>query len=208
LRGGLECHRLAITQARKPRPMNAFDRGIRGGAVWGVVLAGLWLAIAPQRPCQAAAPPGCLDADSACEDFDFAGRWEGVVTIKAAEIELDFTVDLRREAGGSWSGRIDMPSMNIAVPLKTVAVRGANISFEHASEKGDVVFTGKLAGDSIRGDCKRTSGVYPFVVSRTKAAASVPVPPLEVLPGGAKDFATRFNQDRDKVRLLLLLSPT
>jgi hypothetical protein len=187
-------------------------QGIRdvssGRGVWAVasILSVVFVStLAASRPATGQSEP-CKD-EGACEAaVDFEGRWEGVMTITRAELELDFNVDLLHAPDGSWTGRVVVPAMDWDFPLENVKADGAKLIFGYHSDKGAVTFSGTLVDGSIRGDCVRPTRTIPFTMSRVSSAMAKP--PLEVLSGGMKDLAVRFNEDRDKVRLVLLLSPT
>jgi hypothetical protein len=177
----------------------------------------LFLSLLLGPPAAARAEPPAAAPEEACgpvgncdSAVDFEGRWEGVMTFSPAQLELDFTLDLFHGSGGQWIGRIVVPTMDWDFPLEQVKADGAKLTFEYKTGKGAATFSGTLADGTIRGDCvlpMRTAHNGPFTMSRPgKEEAAKPA--LEVLAGGMKDLAARFNEDRNKVRVVLLLSPT
>lgn len=145
-------------------------------------------------------------AAGALESPEFLGRWEGLLIVSPAESEIDFSVDLQRGPEGSLAGTLAIPALNVNTSLEKVRAEGATLSFEWRDEKGVRVFTGKLADGVIRGKCVRPNSSIPFELARP-AETSKKKAPLEVLEGGAQ-LQSIFNEDRDQVRLVLLLSPT
>lgn len=86
----------------------------------------LW---APCLPAQAAADP--------------SGHWEGTVQIPGREI--NFEIDLAKNAKGQFTGTISVPGDNLkGLPLRKVSVEGKSVAFEARS---DQPFAGVLAAD-------------------------------------------------------------
>jgi hypothetical protein len=126
-----------------------------------------------------------------------------------AETEVGFTVDIQRSPDGSLAGTIAVSELGLSpVPLKNVQAQGGRLSFELHDEKGVRVFTGTLANGVIRGQTARSSGSsIPFELSRPSKDGGRKKPTLEVLTNGSQ-LQSIFDHDRDRVRLILLLSPT
>jgi hypothetical protein len=180
-----------------------------GGVVWTVaflLFPFVVSALVVERPALAQAE--VCGSGGACEAAaDLEGRWEGVMTITRAVLELDFNVDLLHAPDSSWMGRIVVPPMDWDVPLENIKVDGNKLTFGFHSERGAATCAGTLADGSVHGDCVLPTRNASFTMSRVGSGTAVK-PPLEILSGGMKDLAAQFNKDRDKVRLVLLLSPT
>lgn len=152
------------------------------------------------------------------------GIWQGWIVYAEGEIELDMLVELAPGEGGEMGGNIDIPSQRMEFyPLTTVEQDGARVKLEffrdsERTKNARYLFEGELGdgGDRIEG---MFTGWYdddgrnhvPFVLERTGDAFD-PRPerttaPLESMADSGSELQERFNQDADKVRLVVLLSP-
>lgn len=192
--------------------------------------AGLALALACRTagpPAAAAARPAATPASpartpAAAAQSPVEGLWEGVLVYKAAELEPDITLELARKPAGGWAGTIDVPNQQIKFhPVTDISAQGSQVSFvftRYSETAGiDVVstFTGTVAADGAT-----MSGIFleggknriPFTLVRKGDAGSDRHEPslgtLHVLSADGKELKAAFNRDQDKVRLVMLLSPT
>jgi len=144
-----------------------------------------------------------------------AGSWEGMIVIRPAEYELDLYLDLERTGEGSLRGKISYPTQDVSdYPLESVQVDGEKVAFVVRDEQGVVsAFDGLLSDDreSIQGVLSEQGQSYLFNLHRTsgehRERSPRPVELLDVAADGRK-LRSRFEEDRDKVRLLIILSPT
>ena len=115
-----------------------------------------------------------------------AGHWQG--KIQMGDRDLAFTVDLDRNAQGTWIGSMTVTgSTSVDVPLGTVEAQDGIVRFT-ASLPGPAKFDGKLSSDgtSVSGTASNNQGQAPFQMTRS-GAASVKLPPASsLLP---KEFA-------------------
>ncbi|HUP01371.1 MAG TPA: alpha/beta fold hydrolase [Gemmatimonadota bacterium] len=78
-----------------------------------------------------------------------AGRWSGA--IQGHDPPLALSVVLA-DSGGAWTGTLDLSSAGVlGVGLRNVTVDGPRVGFELPTDRGRIVFEGRLAGGSIRG---------------------------------------------------------
>jgi hypothetical protein len=148
--------------------------------------------------------------------------WDGVVIVRPGQAEAPVTVELARDAGGALVGTLDMPSHGLSyAPLSDVRQDGTAVTFAFSryspTAQADVrsVFSGEIAADGTRiegtfleGDKNR----YPFVLERVGEPGSErrqpPTSPLVALSDSGEELKASFNRDGDKLRLLVLVSPT
>ncbi|HEX5759178.1 MAG TPA: hypothetical protein VF121_08290, partial [Thermoanaerobaculia bacterium] len=166
-----------------------------------------------------AAAPGAPAAPSV------EGFWRGVILYQPAEIELELSVEIARDAAGKLVGTIDLPTQRMEYhPLSEVRQEGSRVflQFRRDSEargpNAPFDFHGELdeAGRTLRGtfvgfyhgDRNR----FPFELTRIGEAGmerAVPAPPpLRPLSPAGDEMAAAFDRDAGRVRLLMLLSPT
>ena len=153
----------------------------------------------------------------------FAGLWRGMIVNKPAELEVEIVVELGPGAGGGLAGTIDVPTSRLSyVPLEGVKVEGERIEFgfrRHSEAFGEGAlsrFEGTLGagGDEIRGEYTEAGGArrLAFELERAgEAGAPRPepvTPPLRALSARGDELRAAFNGDADRVRLLMLMSPT
>jgi hypothetical protein len=153
----------------------------------------------------------------------FAGLWRGMIVNKPAELEVEIVVEIGPGAGGGLAGTIDVPTYRLEyIPLEGVKVDGERIEFgfrRHSEAFGEGAlsrFEGTLdaGGDEIRGEYTEAGGArrLAFELARAgEAGAPRPepvTPPLHALSARGEELRTAFNADADRVRLLILMSPT
>jgi hypothetical protein len=152
------------------------------------------------------------------------GIWQGWIVYAEGEIELDMLVELAPGEEGAMGGNIDIPSQRMEFyPLTTVEQDGSQVMLEffrdsERTKNARYLFEGELkdGGSRIEG---MFTGWYdddgrnhvPFVLERIGDAFS-PRPertsaPLEAMTDSGTELREDFNQDADKVRLVVLLSP-
>ncbi|MBV8201487.1 MAG: hypothetical protein JOZ15_12765 [Acidobacteria bacterium] len=188
----------------------------------------------PRRPCMrlvllgmallvpAVSLPAAIPAPEVSPDLpDFSGLWEGRIVYKPAEVEFALTVEIFRDAGGALLGTVDLPSERVKFrPLRHIEVEGRHLSMEFLLDSEvrgpDAVF--KLLADlapdgkTMRGVFVESGGSRPFLLDRRGDPGSDRPPerrsPVTTLSAQAGELRAAFNRDADRVRLVLLLSPT
>lgn len=156
---------------------------------------------------------------------DLEGLWAGQILYAPAEIELDFWVELGRDADGMLVGNIDVPSQKMKFyPLSSVEHEGRRLDFDfhrdsEITKNAHFYFRGQLSedGEAVTGTFKGWKdddgrNRVPFELKKVSSGfGERPEPQLQPLasftgPGAAVREA--FNEDVDNVRLVILLSPT
>lgn len=144
---------------------------------------------------------------------DFGGRWVGVVLFQEGQTELDMVVRLRAVREGEWSATVDLDLLYVRDrPADEVLVidRSISLRFDLGDRAGVRVVEGALSDDGsiIEGSFTQAGATYPMVLVRRadeeESAGPVAVEGL----ASVADFAARFRDDEDRVRLVLLLSPS
>jgi hypothetical protein len=114
-----------------------------------------------------------------------AGHWQGKIQIP--EHELNFTVDLAKNAKGAWIGSMSITGTNSTdVPLNTIAIEEPAVRFS-ANLPDKASFDGQLSadGNSLSGKASSAAGEAPFVLTRSGEANVKTPPPSSAL---SKDF--------------------
>lgn len=139
-------------------------------------------------------------------------HWGGAIINRAGVNEIDFTLRLQRAEDGTWRAWATTPLVGLENrPLDTITVDGRRITFGFEDEDGARRFEGTLSeeGDRIEGRYVRDGYSVPFELERLDSAPEYPRPStLRPLGADGKELAEQFDDDRDKLRILMLLSPT
>jgi hypothetical protein len=153
------------------------------------------------------------------------GLWNGFVIFHPAQIEHDLTVEIAASPEGRLGGTIDVPVLQLKFhPLQNIQLEGSKVSFDfglvpgnpdpnnHFYFKGDLSADGKKIAGEFNGRSSGQEMRFPFRLERTgEAGGDRPQKvksPLVVMSDSGDELKAAFNRDKDKVRLVLLLSPT
>ncbi|MFY9824042.1 MAG: hypothetical protein WAM82_21870 [Thermoanaerobaculia bacterium] len=165
------------------------------------LLLSFFMALAPRAVAAPAEPPA----------FDPGGRWEGAIIVRPGEFELDLQLMLEPCAKGGQCGHLALPTENSG-PLEVLdlQVQGHILSFRTRDAAGTVSnFRGTASGDgkSVEGIITEAQSEAPFTLSRASGRSPEPSA-VEILSSSGAELRDAFNHNRDKVRLVLILSPT
>lgn len=155
------------------------------------------------------------------------GLWEGVILYDPAQIELETTLEIARDAKGGLVGTIDLPSQRMKYhPLRDFRTDGSKVAFtfyrdsEKRGPNSPFVFEGTLSPDGriLEGiftgfyNEEKGNDRVPFRFERTGEAGderAEPVKPaLSTLSPSGEELREAINRDADAVRILILISPT
>ncbi len=155
------------------------------------------------------------------------GLWEGVILYDRAQVELETTLEIARDAKGGLVGTIDLPSQRMKYhPLRDFRTDGSKVAFtfyRHSERRGPdspFVFEGALSPDG-----KVLEGIFTGFYNEEKGNDRVPFrferigeagderaepvkPALLTLSPSGEELREAFNRDADAVRILILISPT
>jgi hypothetical protein len=180
------------------------------------------VALALTLACRTAGAPADAPAAPPVRGPQADGLWEGVLVYKPGELEADIAVELARQPNGTLVGTIDVPNQQIKFhPLENVQAEGPNVSFVFSrySETAQMMVVSPITA-TVSADGRSMSGEFleggknrvPFVLVRKGEAGNdrqePPLSALHPLSGDGAELKEAFNRDRDKTRLILLLSPT
>lgn len=153
------------------------------------------------------------------------GVWAGTIDYVPGELEIEVLVEIGETADGGLAGTIDVPVAKIEYrPLSDVRLDGSAVAFDmpvrtHDGGSGVYTFRGTLGEDGrqitgqFHGWLERGTRDAPFRLTRTGDAGGdrldwgTPTPLTDLSPAGG-ELAAAFDADRERVRLLLTLSPT
>ncbi|HEX4959679.1 MAG TPA: hypothetical protein VF173_02485 [Thermoanaerobaculia bacterium] len=143
--------------------------------------------------------------------FDPAGHWQGAILVRPGEYEIDLDLTLERCGERGWCGHLVLPTENSSpLDVLSIEVQGAVLSFRTRDAEGvDSEFKGTFSSDgqSIEGVIFEKERQAPFTLARAEQASTVRAS-VKTLSESGSELRETFNQDRGKVRLLLILSPT
>ncbi|HVT17350.1 MAG TPA: hypothetical protein VHQ90_14370 [Thermoanaerobaculia bacterium] len=179
-----------------------------------ITIAGMLMLVGSSRGGGPAAGGGAAPGGAGIE-----GTWRGAIVLQPAEVEFDMVLEVGRQADGKWVASIDLPVQGLRHrPVDAMVVNGRELSFRLHDSTGATAFKGTLSEDgrTIRGlVSEQGQPSAGFVLERVaarpareEAGEDRPVHALHPLASSAAELAARFNEDVDKVRLILLLSPT
>lgn len=151
-----------------------------------------------------------LSVSPVAADTGMEGTWKGVMIIHEAQFELDLVLDIERK-GESWMGYLSVPTRDVERrPVENLVIQGSALSFLYRDEAGGSRFSGTrdLDGKAIVGQI--TEGTNSFSTRFERLSSKVPQdPPLVHTVGeDGAELKSLFNQHRDAVRLVMVLSPT
>ena len=112
---------------------------------------------------------------NADESHLLQGHWEG--NIRLAGMELVVLVDLTFQPDGHWEGTIDIPAQAAkGLPLESIKVDGAKVSFQIQNVPGTPTFSGELTDGKIAGSFTQGGQTFPFELVRKTVSAPSPQP--------------------------------
>lgn len=173
----------------------------------------------------AAAVASALSSPSAAAGSALDGIWAGTITYVPAELEIECLVEIGETAEGGLAGTVDVPVAKIEYqPLRDVTLDGSAVAFDmpvraHSGVSAVYTFRGTLGagGEEITGEfhgwLERGTRDAKFRLTRVGEPGGDRLdwgtpPPLADLSPGGEELAAAFDADRERVRLLLTLSPT
>ncbi|HWN45489.1 MAG TPA: hypothetical protein VNW71_24900 [Thermoanaerobaculia bacterium] len=189
-------------------------------AVWRVFA---WLAVCA---LPLAAQPA-QEAREIPQPVRVEGLWEGMILYDPAQVELETTVEIARDAQGKLVGTIDLPSQRMKYhELRDFKVDGRKVSFtfyrnsEKRGPNSPFVFDGEVSADGLV-----MAGIFTGFYNEEKGTDRVPfsferigepgderpepvAPPVIPLSPAYSELRDAFNRDADAVRILILISPT
>ncbi|MDY7093782.1 MAG: hypothetical protein SX243_12495 [Acidobacteriota bacterium] len=189
--------------------------------LWAALLCAALLVALPAHS-QSEAPSETPSADPLAPTLE--GIWQGWIVYAEGEIELDMLVELASGEEGVMGGNIDIPSQRMEFyPLTTVEQDGTQVTLEFFRDSERTKNARYLFEGEVKDGGSRIEGMFtgwydddgrnhvPFVLERTGEAFD-PRPErttavVESLADSGDELRERFNQDADKVRLMVLLSP-
>lgn len=168
-----------------------------------------------------APPPSPRTAPATAVPRSPEGLWEGEIFIQRGWLEVELLVELFDGGPAGWAGNADLPTQGLQfVPLSAISVDKPRVSFEiHRPAEGgvaavDVRFEGELSADgrTLAGKFLEEGKTFDFALHRIGEAGidrPAPVAPeLRMLSDQGEELKELFNREQDKLRLVLLLSPT
>lgn len=154
--------------------------------------------------------PAAAEQVTAAGTADAAGRWLGVLMIRPAVSELEMVFDIENDEG-YWHGTLSLPTKGVVDhPLDFVVVEGDHVRLAYSYTAGGTsTFEGSLAADgsAIEGTLVERGREMPLRLEPhavTEPPAPQPVQSIQT----TSQLREAFNASADKVRVVLLVSPT
>lgn len=150
---------------------------------------------------------------AAAETFRPEGTWTGAIIVQPAQFEIDTRVVIRRSDDGTYTGSVAYPATQGSqeYALEGIRLVGRKLEFSSRDERGTVsLFQAEVMdNDVLEGELKEGNQLVPFTLSRApQRGVEKATPALLELDEQATALRNRFNEDADKVRLLMILSPS
>lgn len=135
---------------------------------------------AAPAPAPIAPPPPPPPQNGQAGDSDFAGHWEGTVSLPSQKLSLRF--DLAKQ-DTSWTGTVDSPQQGAnGLRLSSIQVTGNEIRFGCSDIPGNAIFVAKLEGGKLNGTLTQMGMTFPLSMSRERLPepkrTQVPQPPF------------------------------
>lgn len=116
---------------------------------------------------------------------DITGTWNGVLKVQGMELGIVFHIS---KNGVDYSGTMDSPSQGVkGIPITSITFNNSNLKI--AIDKAQIVYDGKLVGDSIKGSFRQHG--MPFVLNMVRgevqAEAKRPQSPVKPYPYISED---------------------
>jgi hypothetical protein len=195
-------------------------KGTAGALAGRLLLISAFVAPLAAAAVTAAPAPAAAANPGAAPAVD--GLWRGVIVYQPHAVELDVTVEV---SGSPLVGTIDLPAQELKFhPLRTAQLDGTHVALSYDLQlgkddpdnrfwlRGTLSPDGKTITGEFSGRVHEADVKAPFTLERTADAGSERppevVPPLHALADDGAELRAAFNRDADKLRLVLLLSPT
>lgn len=153
--------------------------------------------------------PGSARCSQGTDVSRFEGRWEGaVVTVRGVQ-EGDIVVQFTANPDGRLVGLATLPVARVVDhPLTDVVAKGSQVSFIYKDDTGTSLVKVTLSpdGNRLEGDMEEKGKHYDIYFKRKPAP--VLSQPVRTLSPDGHELREQFNRDADRVRLLVMLSPT
>lgn len=118
-----------------------------------------------------ALPSLALTAPAAAQEARVEGHWQGAIQTPAGDLQV--AVDLARQAGEGWTGRVDIPAQGVSNrDLAAIEVGADSVRFGLPEVPGSPTFHGSVtaSGDSLVGTFVQGTRSMPFRLARSGPA--------------------------------------
>ncbi|HYN22191.1 MAG TPA: hypothetical protein VE078_14620 [Thermoanaerobaculia bacterium] len=199
----------------------------RFGSSWFACLLLAGLPLAALTPGAPEAPQDNLPVREIASVPRLEGLWEGVILYDPAQVELETTAEIARDAQGNLVGTIDLPTHQMKFhPLRDFRLDGrkAAFTFYRSSERrgpnspftfeGEISPDGRVLEGMFTGFYNEEKGIdrVPFRFERIGEPGDerpeIVQPALLTLSPAGGELREAFNRDAGSIRLVMLLSPT